>query len=352
MRGRGKVTIMDVAAEAGVSHQTVSRVINNGPNVSARAREKVDAAVAKLGYSPSLAARRMGGSKSFLLLALNDRDRTIEGWRLREGIDWVDQMLFGGMGVCAEHGYRLIFELIDTHSDQIDRELSSALDALHPDGVILTPPHSDNPQILRVLEREQIPAARIGGFAETGGMVIRMDDRAAAIEVVEYLAGLGHRRIALISGSPEYALSEERLRGYRYAVARLDLDAEAALVETGDFGPESGRAAAKRLLALPHPPSAIIASSDQMALATLSVALEQGLEVPHDLSLVSFDGTPIVRMSTPAMTSINQPVAELSARAAKVLVDPTGEMAQAARRGPIVVPHTLEIRGSTAPPRR
>lgn len=349
---RGKVTIMDVAAAAGVSHQTVSRVINNGPNVSVKAREKVEVAVAKLGYSPSLAARRMGGSKSFLLLALNDRDRTIEGWRLREGIDWIDQMLFGGMLTCAEHGYRLIFELVDTHSDQIERELTSALDALRPDGVILTPPHSDNPQILRVLEREQIPAARIGGFAEAGGIVIRMDDHAAAIETVEYLAGLGHRRIAFIAGSPEYALSEQRLGGYRDAVARLGLDADPALVQTGDFSPESGEAAAKRLLALPQPPSAIIASGDQMALAALSVAQDQGLVVPDDLSLVSFDGTPIVRMSTPPLTSINQPVAELTARAAKVLVDPTGELAQAARRGPIVVPHSLEVRGSTTPPRR
>ncbi len=349
---RGKVTIMDVAAAAGVSHQTVSRVINNGPNVSVKAREKVEVAVAKLGYSPSLAARRMGGSKSFLLLALNDRDRTIEGWRLREGIDWIDQMLFGGMLTCAEHGYRLIFELVDTHSDQIERELTSALDALRPDGVILTPPHSDNPQILQVLAREQIPAARIGGFAATGGIVIRMDDRAAAIETVEYLAGLGHRRIAFIAGSPEYALSEQRLGGYHDAVARLGLDADPALVQTGDFSPESGEAAARQLLALPHPPTAIIASGDQMALAALSVAQDQGLVVPDDLSLVSFDGTPIVRMSTPPLTSINQPVAELTARAAKVLVDPNGELAQAARRGPIVVPYSLEVRGSTTSPRR
>ncbi len=349
---RGKVTIMDVAAAAGVSHQTVSRVINNGPNVSAKARDKVEAAVASLGYSPSLAARRMGGSKSFLLLALNDRDRTIESWRLREGMDWIDQMLFGGMLTCAEHGYRLIFELVDTHSDQIERELTSALDALRPDGVILTPPHSDNPQILQILEREQIPAARIGGFAEAGGMVIRMDDHAAAIEAVEHLAGLGHRRIAFISGSPEYALSAERQRGYHDGVARHGLDADPALVEIGDFSPESGRAASQRLLDMAHRPTAIIASSDQMALAALSVALEHGLEVPQDLSLVSFDGTPIVRMSSPPLTAINQPVAELSARAAEVLVDPKGVTAQAARRGPIVVPYTLEIRGSSAPPRR
>src|SRR6201999_3803783 len=97
-------TIKDVAAAAGVSLQTVSRVINKGPNVRPAIAERVNAAIEKLGYVPSLAARRMGGRRSFLLLALNDRDRTIEGWRSGDGTDWVDQMLLGGMLECAGHG--------------------------------------------------------------------------------------------------------------------------------------------------------------------------------------------------------------------------------------------------------
>ncbi len=84
----------------------------------------------------------MGGSRSYLLLALNDRDRTIAGWQSGEGTDWVDQMLLGGMLKCAKNGYRMIFELVDTHSSNVERELTSALGAIHPDGVILTPPHS------------------------------------------------------------------------------------------------------------------------------------------------------------------------------------------------------------------
>jgi LacI family transcriptional regulator len=135
---RRPVTIKHVAAEAGVSLQTVSRVINNGPNVRAEVRERVTAAIARLGYVPSIAAQRMGGSRSYLLLALNDRDRTIDGWRSGEGTDWVDQMLLGGMLQCAEAGYRMIFELVDTHSSHVEREVQAAISALHPDGVILT----------------------------------------------------------------------------------------------------------------------------------------------------------------------------------------------------------------------
>ena len=160
-RRRQAVTIRHVAAEADVSLQTVSRVINNEPNVRPEMKERVQASIDKLGYVPSIAAQRMSGSRSYLILAINDRERTIADWRGRQGVDWVDQMLLGGMLKCAEHGYRMIFELVDTHSDHVERELLGAIAALQPDGIILTPPHSDNPQILETLARHNIPFARI-----------------------------------------------------------------------------------------------------------------------------------------------------------------------------------------------
>src|SRR3546814_2470779 len=109
-----------------------------------------------LGYVPSLAERRLGVALSYLILALNDRDRTIEGWKLGQGSDWIDQMLYGGMLACAERGYRMIFELIDTHSTQVEREVNAALSSLRPDGVILTPPHSDNPAIIDQIGRAHV----------------------------------------------------------------------------------------------------------------------------------------------------------------------------------------------------
>src|SRR3954463_8923372 len=122
-RRRQAVTIKHVAADAGVSLQTVSRVINDGANVSPEMKTRVQSSIDKLGYVPSIAAQRMSGSRSYLILALNDRERTIADWRKREGADWIDQMLLGGMLTCAEHGYRMIVELVDTHSDHIEREL-------------------------------------------------------------------------------------------------------------------------------------------------------------------------------------------------------------------------------------
>ena len=342
------VTIKDVAAEANVSLQTVSRVINDGPNVRPAIKERVQAAIEKLGYVPSLAARRMGGTRSYLLLALNDRDRTIAGWQSGDGTDWVDQMLLGGMLECSKHGYRMIFELVDTHSSNVKRELTSALGAIHPDGVILTPPHGDNPAITNLLDQRRIPFARIGSKDDGSGFAIAMDDGAAAAAATEHLIGLGHKRVGFITGSDEYALSADRLEGYRRAMRASGLD-DPALVGRGDFTFGSGVEATRRLLALEHPPTAMVASSDQMSLAALDTAKEQGLEVPRDLSIVSFDDTPIVKFSTPPLTAIRQPIAPMAARAAELLIATNG-----GEPGPDAVqmlPFELIVRGSTAAPR-
>lgn len=346
-RRRQTITIKHVAADAGVSLQTVSRVINKEPNVRPEMMQRVQASIEKLGYVPSIAAQRMGGSRSYLIMALNDRERTIEGWQEREGTDWVDQMLLGGMLKCAEHGYRMIVELVDTHSDHIERELNAAIAAIQPDGVILTPPHSQNPVITGLLAERRISFARIGSLQPGPGFALTMDDERAARLATEHLAALGHRRVGFIAGSPEYELSAWRVEGWRAAMAAARLDTDGLLAD-GDFSYASGRAAAVALLAADA--TAIVASNDHMALATLEVARERRLSVPGDLSLISFDDTPIVRFAHPPLAAIRQPIAEVTSRAVDLII------AEKAGReipdGPTVVPASLVQRNSTAPPRR
>ncbi|WP_422061905.1 LacI family DNA-binding transcriptional regulator [Sphingopyxis sp.] len=344
-RRRQLVTIKHVAADAGVSLQTVSRVINNEPNVRPEMKERVQASIDKLGYVPSIAAQRMSGSRSYLILAINDRERTIADWKARQGTDWVDQMLFGGMLKSAEFGYRMIFELVDTHSDHIERELRAAIAALQPDGVILTPPHSDNPLIVGLLHQQKIPFARIGSHGGEAGIALTMDDEGSAARATRYLIDLGHRRIGFISGSVEYDLSHWRIDGWKAEMAAAGLTTDGLLAE-GDFSYASGEAAARQLLESANPPTAIIASNDQMSLATLEVARHRGLAVPRELSLVSFDNTPIVNFSQPPLTAVDQPIAATVARAVELII--------AAQRGaprptePTVVSGGLVERGSTA----
>ncbi|MGL6044280.1 MAG: LacI family DNA-binding transcriptional regulator [Sandaracinobacteroides sp.] len=346
-RRRQAVTIRHVAADAGVSLQTVSRVTNGAPNVRAEMRERVQASIDRLGYVPSIAAQRMSGSRSYLILAFNDRDRTIADWQARQGSDWVDQMLLGGMLKCAEHGYRMIFELVDTHSDHVERELLATIAALQPDGIILTPPHSDNPQIVALLDDQMIPFVRIGTLENGAGIPLSMDDEGSARRATQHLIAHGHRRIGFIAGSPEYRLSGWRVDGWRAAMAEAGLSTD-ALLEEGDFSAASGKSAALRLLAGKHRPTAIIASNDQMAIATLGVAQALGLAVPRDLSLISFDNTPLVRFTAPGLTAIDQPIAATASKAVELII--------AAQKGaPVpaaltVIPADLVERASVGPP--
>lgn len=342
-RRRQAVTIKHVAADAGVSLQTVSRVINNEANVRPAMKERVQASIDKLGYVPSIAAQRMSGSRSYIILAINDRDLTIADWKAREGRDWVDQMLLGGMLTCAEHGYRMLIELVDTHNDHVERELGAAIAALQPDGVILTPPHSENPLITGLLAERQIPFARIGSTAQGDGIAMTMGDTFNARLASKHLIALGHRRIGFIAGPADFSLSERRINGWREALQSTGLETE-GLCERGDFGFESGRVAATALLSSGDAPTAIIASSDQMALATLQVAGERGLGVPENLSIVSFDNSPIVRFTNPPLTAVDQPVAATTSRAVELLIAARNreDIAQ-----PVVIEGELVIRGST-----
>ena len=345
-RRRQAVTIKHVAADAGVSLQTVSRVINNEPNVRPEMKARVQSSIDRLGYVPSIAARRMSGSRSYLILAVNDRERTIADWRARQGTDWVDQMLLGGMLKCAEHGYRMIIELVDTHNDHVERELDAALIALQPDGVILTPPHSDNPLITGLLEHRKVPFARIGSLGNGGGIPLVMGDEGAARMATRHLIDLGHRRIGFVKGSPEYPLSDWRDRGWQAEMSEAGLPVD-GLGVAGDFSYESGVKAVETLLSRDPRPTAILASNDQMALAAMDVAAERGLVVPYDLSIVSFDNTPMTIFSQPPLTAVDQPIARTVSRAVELII--------AAKRGeplpeaPEIIEARLIERGSTGP---
>ncbi|TRD11806.1 LacI family transcriptional regulator [Erythrobacter insulae] len=344
-RRRNSVTIREVAEDAGVSLQTVSRVINDEPNVRPQMRDRVQSSIDRLGYVPSLAAQRMSGSRSYLILAINDRERTLADWRERSGTDWVDQMLLGGTLTCSKHGYRMIVELVDTHADHVERELSATVSALQPDGVILTPPHSENPQITRLLAQRNIPFARIGSTEDGPGIRLTMGDEGAAYASTKRLIELGHSKIAIIAGPDQYSLSGWRIEGWRRALAESGLSDE-GLCERGDFGYDSGTKAARILLDRHSDLTAIIGSSDKMTLAALEVARDRGLHVPRDISLISFDNTPIVRFSQPPLSAVDQPIAETVSIAVEHLINLDKSPPV---RNVIDVPAQLVERSSTGP---
>lgn len=347
MTKRAEVTIEDVARATGVSRQTVSRVINLSPNVKPLVRERVTKAIEQLGYVPNLSARRMGGGRSYLILAINDRQRTLENWKAGRGNDWVDQMLFGGMTECERHGYHLVFELIDTDSEDSVRQFTNALASLRPDGVILTPPHCDNPALTAALAERKIPCARVGHNDGADYVDVYMDEEGAAHAATSKLIELGHLRLAFISGAPNYGNSARRLSGFYRALKDAGLDESAGSIGTGNFHFDTAAVVIETMLRGHNRPTAFIADNDAMAFAALHVASRCGFRIPDDVSIISFEDTPGVRFSVPPLTAISQPTAAMIAKACEKLIAVSkGEAAT----GSYQLPFALVVRDSIGAP--
>jgi LacI family transcriptional regulator len=347
------VTIYDVAARAGVSIKTVSRVMNNEPNVRPVMRERVLEAAGDLGYSPNLSARSLAGSRSFVIAVFVDAALTIDHWQSERGADYLSRIQLGATLECRDAGYHLLIELIDNEGPNVRTEVAGFLAALKPDGVILTPPSSDNAVVLEVLDKAGTPYVRVGPERADGlGPRVHMDDVAAAREMTEHLAGLGHKRIGFIVGEPRYGASQARREGYLEAMKARGLSVADGLVRQGDFTFQSGLDQAKVLLALPDRPTAIFASNDDMALGCIAAIAEAGLMIPGDVSVAGFDDSPSSRFSRPQLTTVRQPVAEMSSVAAKLLIA-RAKSGEAPER-PIdeLLPFELIHRASTAPPPR
>ena len=346
------VTIYDVAARAGVSIKTVSRVMNNEPNVRPAMRERVLEAAGALDYSPNLSARSLAGSRSFVIAVFVDATLTLDHWRSERGADYLSRIQLGATLQCRDAGYHLLIELIDHDAPRVRQEVAALLAALQPDGVILTPPSCDNETVLDLLDKAGTPYVRLGPQqAEGGGPQVQMDDFAAARDMTQHLASLGHRRIGFIVGEPRYGASHARRDGFLEAMQDLGLPVAPSWVRQGDFTFQSGVEQAKALLALPDRPTAIFASSDEMALGCLAAAAELGVMVPGEVSVAGFDDSPSARFSRPQLTTVRQPVAEMASLATRLLItrDPK-ELA--ARSQPLnqLLPFELIHRASTAPP--
>ena len=315
------VTIYDVARLAGVSIKTVSRVMNSEPNVRPATRQQVSAAAAELGYSPSLSARSLAGSKSYVITILLDASLTLDHWRSERGADYLTRIQLGATQSCRASGYHLLLELIDHDVPHIRQEVNDLLAALRPDGVILTPPSSDNEIVLDLLRKSRTPFVRLGPEGSApGGLRLRLDDRGAAAQMTRALIDLGHRRIGFVMGDERYGSSLARRDGYFAAMAEAGLTVDPTWVQPGAFTFLSGVEAAKSLLALRDRPTAIFASSDDMALGCLAAAAEAGFAIPGDLSVAGFDDSTASRFSRPSLTTVRQPLVELAEVAAKALV--------------------------------
>jgi LacI family transcriptional regulator len=307
-------TIKHVAARAGVSFKTVSRVMNRDPKVNPAMREAVDAAMAELGYRPHRAARALRSSRTFAIALLaGSRDEPAPGERAAFP-EYLGEVIAGCTRACRPAGFHLVLELL-TYGDRRKAAAvaGALLDDLAPDGVVLVPPLCDLGWLLGLLEDRGIAYGRLMPGAQPGrGACFAVDDFAAAEALTERLLAAGHRRLAFVAGPPDHLAARARREGFEAAVAACP----GAGARIGD----SGEREAARLLAGPDRPSALFAANDAMAAGALKAAAALGLSVPGDLAVAGFDDSSIVGLTTPALTSIRQPTAELARRAAAALI--------------------------------
>jgi LacI family transcriptional regulator len=189
------------------------------------------------------------------------------------------------------------------------------------DGIILPPPLCDSKRIHAVLTKARALAVAVASASPRAGLLaVRIDDHAAAAAMTRHILSLGHKRIGFIIGNPNQTASAQRFAGYKSALSEAGIDIDKSLIGQGLFTYRSGLKAAEQLLSLAKPPSAIFASNDDMGAATVTVAHRLHLDVPKDLTVCGFDDTEFSRSIWPELTTIHQPIADMSRAAVELLV--------------------------------
>ena len=331
-----KSTITDVAKQAGVSMKTVSRVLNNEPNVAKKTRERVLEVAKELRYSPNLAARGLASSKSYLIALIYDNSPSP---------NYIAPVQRGAIDACRKNGFHLVVEPLDLAADQASEEVERLLERLPVDGIILTSPLCDNLEVLAILKRLKIPYVPISPTLPNLDMsAVKMDNTQAAQEMTEYLISEGHKDIGIITGHSNHNSSALRYKGFENAMVNAGLTLNPDWIVEGDFSFRSGVQAAEALLGKGPKPTAVFACNDDMAAGVVSVANQMGLSVPKDISVGGFDDTPLATIITPQLTTIKQPIHQMGYRAASLLIKPPEEQD---RQDFYVLDHRLIIRGST-----
>ena len=339
-----KATIDDVAELAGVSIKTVSRVVNREPNVRESTRAKVESAIAKLNYRPNLSARNLASHRSHLIGLVYDDPAKYE----LPSAGYIINMQQGALRACGSAFFELLIHPCNYRQKQVGAQLKSLIEEMRPAGIILAAPLSNMPKVVRAIEATGTPCVLISpGSHDANHLAVATNDRETSAEMTRYLASLGHRRIAFITGHPNHAAVANRFLGYQDGLKESGLSFSTRLVVAGDNSFGSGEIAAEKLLKRKQPPTAIFAANDDMAAGVIRVADRLGIEIPRQLSVAGFDDIALARQVYPALTTIRQPLVDMAERAASMLI--RGKKGQASVGVTEIVPAALQIRESTGP---
>jgi LacI family transcriptional regulator len=325
----------EVAKHAGVSPMTVSRALSGDAHVEAATRQRVQAAVKELGYSPNVAARNLARAASLHIGLLYNNPSAA----------YLNELLVGVLEQSSQAGCQIVLEKCGVRNER------TAIERLIRDGVggiILPPPLSDSNIALDALRAAKIPFISVAtGRPEAEGLSVRIDDQEASAAMARHLLSLGHREIGFIIGAANQTVSAQRQAGFETALREAGVQVR----PEGSFTYRSGLVAAEQILDSANHPTAIFASNDDMAAAAIAVAHRLHLDVPKDLTIVGFDDTPLATTIWPALTTVRQPVAAMARKAVELLLEEIRLRRLGETQGPVqhVMNFTLVKRESSAP---
>jgi LacI family transcriptional regulator len=331
---RSRPTIYDVARLAGVSTATVSRALNGTGQIAPATRATIDAAVAQLGYHPNTVARSLV-TKSTQTIALLLPDITNPFYAA----------LVGGIQRRAlETGHTMLLCTTESDPEREEQYLNllraKQVDGVLVDGLVLPP------DTIARFVRNGLPIVCLDRDVDSTSVpLVQVDNRLGARIATEHLLSLGHVRVGHIAGAPELRISEERIEGYREALAAAGLEPEPQLLAIGSFTEEGGYEAMRVLLETTEL-TAVFAANDLSAIGAVSAIVESGRRVPEDVSVVGFDDLRLSAFTSPPLTTVRQPAAEIAQLATEILIGLTkGEEVRQMRH---FLEPALVVRDSTA----
>lgn len=303
------VKMIDVAKLANVSTATVSRVLRNPESVKETTREKVLRSIAQLNYQPNALARHFRRSKTnTILVIVPNIENTI-----------FSQMVQGIEATAAQNNFRV---LLGNTNRNVDKEYDflNLLRQRQVDGMILLSGKIDNQTLNGLVE--QYPVVLVSEYLEGVDITtVCIDNVTCGKIATEHLIKLGHKRIAHISGSMDTLLSRDRLNGYLQAITQFGLKLDDRLIHEGDFSFESGYKQMRELLHLENRPTAVFASSDEMAMGAIKATKDHGLKVPEEVAVVGFDNIRFSSIFDPGITTVAQPAIEMGNTSMKLLLE-------------------------------
>lgn len=306
-----RVTVTDIAKEAGVSLKTASRALNNSPHVREEKREAVLKAAKKFNFRPNISARQLASNRSYVITHFYDNLNT----------DYLSKIYTGMQQACHKNGYYAVAEAQDCSKKKFIQQTLEYVSTFNIDGLILSPPLCDDAALISALKKQGIKMVLISP-QETSDedYFVFVDEEKSAFEITEHLINIGHEHIAFLGGLKSHKAATDRQKGFVAAMKHYELTASRKNIISGDFTMQSGHDAYLDIMKKLPEATAIFAANDEMAMGVIMAALNDGKKIPEEIAVAGYDNIRFSSLFWPSLTTVSPPVIEMAHYATGLLI--------------------------------